>query len=47
MLLETDLAPRDSPPGPERSPLATAAIAVGVVAGAMLLVYLLWLMLPS
>ena len=47
MLLETDLAPQESTAADARSPLRTAVIVVGVVAAAMLFVYLLWLMLPS
>ena len=47
MLLEADLAPREQAPSRARSPLFTAAIVVAVVAAAMLLVFLLWLVLPS
>ena len=47
MLLEADLAPPEAPAGGARSPLRTAAVALGIVAGAMLLVYLLWLAAPS
>jgi zinc ribbon protein len=47
MLLEADMAPRESAGGPARSPLVTAAIVVGVVAAAVLIVFLLWLALPS
>lgn len=47
MLLEADLAPRQSAASEPRSPLKTAAVVVGVFAAAVLLVYLLWLMLPS
>ncbi len=47
MLLETDLAPQA--PGPEHAcnPFRTTAVVIGVVAAAMLLVYLLWLMVPG
>ena len=47
MLLETDLAPQERTAEDARSPLMTAAVVVGVVAAAMLLVYVLWLMLPG
>jgi hypothetical protein len=47
MLLETDLAPQESTGGDARSPVRTAAIVVGVVAAATLLVYVLWLLLPT
>lgn len=47
MLLETDLAPTERPPERARSPLMTAAVVVALVAGAMLIVYLLWSVLPS
>ena len=47
MLLDADMAPRHAPPSTARSPAATAAIVVGVVAIAVLIVFLLWLALPS
>ena len=47
MLLEADLAPPEQAPGPPRSPLVTAAVVLAVVAGAMLVVFLLWSLLPS
>ena len=47
MLLEADLAPPEQPPRPPRSPLVTAAVVLAVVAGAMLVVFLLWSLLPS
>ena len=48
MLLEADLAPPPQDVADDARGLArTVAIVMGVVAGAMLLVYLLWLMLPS
>ena len=47
MLLEVDMAPRQAPPTAARSPAATAAIVVGVLAVAVLIVFLLWLALPS
>ena len=47
MLLEVDMAPRQAPPTTARSPAATAAIVVGVLAVAVLIVFLLWLALPS
>jgi zinc-ribbon domain len=47
MLLDTDLAPQESPPARARSPLATAALAAGILGAAMLFVYLLWLAAPS
>ena len=48
MLLETDLAPQERPAAEGgRGPLKTALIVAGVVAAAMLLVWLLWLALPS
>jgi hypothetical protein len=47
MLLEADLAPRQSAPDEARSPLRTIAIALCVVAAAALFVYLAWLGLPS
>ena len=46
MLLDTDLAPKTAPPTPG-SPLRTVAIAAGIVAAAMLFVYLLWLAAPN
>jgi len=47
MLLEADMAPRQAPPSTARSPAATAAIVVAVLAVAVLIVFLLWLALPS
>jgi len=47
MLLDTNLAPQERPPEQARSPLRTAAIVGGIVAGAMLFVYLLWLAAPN
>ena len=47
MLLDADLAPQEPPPGPARSALATAAIVAAVVAAAVLVVFVLWLLLPS
>ena len=47
MLLDTDLAPRHRGSEGARNPMRTAAIAVGVMALATLLVYLLWLAVPS
>ncbi len=47
MLLDAELAPRESPPAAAASPLRTAAIVVGIVAVAVLIVFLLWLALPS
>ena len=47
MLLETDLAPQHQPPATARSPLATAALVLAVVGAAVLIVFLLWLALPS
>jgi hypothetical protein len=47
MLLEADLAPTERRSESARSPLATVAVVVAVVAGAMLFVYLLWSLLPS
>ena len=47
MLLQADLASQESDPGTPRSPVMTALVALGVLAAAMLLVYLLWLMLPG
>ena len=47
MLLEADLAPPEQAPRRPRSPLATAAVVLAVVAGAMLVVFLLWSLLPS
>ena len=47
MLLEADLAPQTAGPQEAGSPLRTAAIVVGLVAGAMLFVYLLWLAAPG
>ena len=46
MLLDTDLAPPPRRPEEARSPLRTAAIAAGVVAIAIVLVWLAWLALP-
>ena len=47
MLLEVDLAPQAPAREHARSRLRTTVVVVGIVATAMLLVYLLWLMLPS
>ena len=48
MLLEADLAPQRRVEDDDARGLAkTVAVVLGVVAGAMLLVYLLWLMLPA
>ena len=47
MLLETNLAPAERAPERARSPLFTAAVVMGVLAAAMLLVFLLWSLLPS
>jgi hypothetical protein len=47
MLLETDLAPQAPAREQTRDPLRTTVVVVGIVAAAMLLVYLLWLMLPG
>jgi hypothetical protein len=47
MLLEADMAPRQSPPGAARGPAATAAIVLAVVAAAVLILFLLWLAVPS
>ena len=47
MLLETNLAPTERRPERARSPVLTAAVVVAVVAGAMLIVFLLWSLLPS
>jgi hypothetical protein len=47
MLLEADLAPPERPPQDARSPVRTMAVVVAVVGGAALLVYLLWILLPS
>lgn len=46
MLLDTDLAPQAPDPEEARSPLRTVAIVLTVVAAAVLLVYLAWLVLP-
>jgi ribosomal protein L37E len=47
MLLEADLAPQTPVAGDSRGVLATTLVVVGLVAAAMLLVYVLWLLLPS
>ncbi len=47
MLLDTDLAPQAPDRAQTRDPLRTTVVVVGIVAAAMLLVYLLWLMLPG
>jgi len=47
MLLETDLAPSERPPQTARSSLRTAAAVVAIVGGAALVVYLVWILLPS
>jgi hypothetical protein len=48
MLLEADLAPQEGSGAEEaRGLLKTTLIVVGIVAGAMLLVWLLWLALPA
>lgn len=47
MLLDADLAPRAAPSYPARTPFKVVAIAVAVVAGAVLVVWLLWLALPA
>jgi hypothetical protein len=47
MLLEADLAPTDLGAEEDRSLVKTTFVVVGIVAGAMLLVYVLWLMLPG
>ena len=47
MLLQADLAPQPSPPATARSPVATAAIVLAVVAAAVLILFLLWLAVPS
>jgi hypothetical protein len=47
MLLEADLAPQAAPATPARSPLAVAGVAVGLVALAILVVFVLWLLLPT
>ena len=47
MLLETDLAPQESTGDDARGALNTVLVVMAVVAGAMLFVYLLWLMLPG
>lgn len=47
MLLQADLAPAERPPEQARSPLRTALVAAGIVAAAMLFVYLLWLAAPN
>ena len=48
MLLEADLAPQERAPEDDaRGLLKTTLVVLGVVAGAMLLVWLLWLALPS
>ena len=47
MLLQADLAPQQSSPGAARSPAATAVIVLAVVAAAVLILFLLWLALPS
>jgi zinc-ribbon domain len=48
MLLDADLAPQE-PAGPDdpRGILKTTLIVLGIVAGAMFLVWLLWLALPA
>jgi hypothetical protein len=47
MLLDTDLAPTRAGPERARTPLRTAAVVAALLAGAMLFVYLLWLIAPS
>ena len=47
MLLEADLAPQEAASSPPRSPLVTTAVVLGVVAVAVLFVFVLWLLLPS
>ena len=47
MLLDADLAPQESPPAEARSALRTAAVVLAVVSAAVLVVFLLWLALPS
>ena len=47
MLLEADLAPRQGVGEEPRDVVKTALVVLGVVAGATLFVYLLWLMLPG
>lgn len=46
MLLDADLAPKAAPES-AGSPLKTVAIAAGVVAAAILFVYVLWLLAPG
>jgi hypothetical protein len=47
MLLDADLAPQQRGPEAARSPLRTVAVVAGIVAAAMLFVYLLWLAAPN
>ena len=48
MLLEADLAPQEPARADDpRGPLKTTLIVLGIVAGAMFLVWLLWLALPA
>jgi hypothetical protein len=49
MLLDVDLAPQEpaADAADARGLLATTVVVVGIVAGAMLLVWLLWLALPT
>ena len=47
MLLEADLAPPQSADDDARSLVKTTFVVVGLVAAAMLLVYVLWLLLPG
>lgn len=47
VLLDADLAPQEPEPRRPRSPAWTAAVALAVLAGAILFVYLLWLLAPG
>ena len=47
MLLEADLAPPEHVGDDTRSIVKTTLVVLAIVAGAMFLVYLLWLMLPG
>ena len=47
MLLEADLAPREQAAEDPANLLQTVLVVLGVVAGAMLVVYLLWTALPG